>query len=156
MENSKFPPVVETERLILRAPSVTEAPMVNTAICESFAELHRWLKWADKKPTLEETISHAHKGTGLFQAGEDFPVWGFLKNTGEFVLGSGLHHVDWEVPKFEIGYWCRSSCQRHGYVTEAVKGLTRIGFEQLGANRMEVRCDSRNVPQLSYSGAYRV
>lgn len=52
---------------------------------------------------------------------------------------------NWEVPKFEVGYWCRSSCQRRGYVTEAVKGLTRIGFEQLGANRIEIRCDSRNV-----------
>jgi len=119
--------------------------MVNAAICESFTELHRWMKWAEKRPTLEETTAHALKATENFQAGEDFPVWGFLKNTGEFVVGCGLHRVDWEVPKFEIGYWCRSSYQRNGFVTEAVKALTRIGFEQLGANRMEIRCDSRNV-----------
>lgn len=145
MANSKFPPAVETERLILRAPSVFEAPMVNAAIGESFIELHRWMKWADKKETLEETIAHVLKAAERFQAGEDFPVWGFLKNSNEFVVGCGLHQIDWEVPKFEIGYWCRTSYQRQGYVTEAVKALTRIGFEQLGANRIEIRCDSRNI-----------
>jgi len=29
-------------------------------------------------------------------------------------------------------------------VTESVKALTRIGFDQLGANRIEIRFDSRN------------
>jgi RimJ/RimL family protein N-acetyltransferase len=153
MATSKFPPTVETERLILRAPSVAEAHMVNAAICQSFTELHRWMKWANKIPTLEETIDHALKTSERFQAGEDFPVWGFLKKANEFVVGCGLHRIDWEVPKFEIGYWCCTSFQRQGYVTEAVKALTRIGFDQLGANRIEIRCDSRN--QRSYRIAER-
>ncbi len=72
-------------------------------------------------------------------------VRAFLKSTGEFVLGSGLHPRDWEVPKFEIGYWCRTSQQGCGYVAEAVRALTRVGFEQMGANRIEIRCDPRNI-----------
>ena len=144
MIRKSCPPVIETERLILRTPSVFDAPAANAAQRESFAELQRWMKWADKPITLEETIAHARMASEVFGSGEDFALWAFLKSTDEFVLACGLHHCDWEVPKFEIGYWCRISYQGHGYVTEAVRALTRVGFEQLGANRIEIRCDARN------------
>jgi len=144
MIKRQCPPVIETERLILRAPSVSDAPAVNAAQSESFAELHRWMKWADKPIEMEETTTYARMAADLFQAGDDFPLWAFLKDTGEFVLACGLHRCDWDVPKFEIGYWRRSSYHGRGYVTEAVRALTGVGFEQMGANRMEIRCDARN------------
>lgn len=144
MKRGKFPPTIETERLVIRAPSLSDAAAVNTAIHESFAELHRWMKWADKLPSLEETEAYSKLAEERFIAGEDFAVRAFLKNTGEFVLASGLHPRDWEVPKFEIGYWCCLPHQGCGYVTEVVRALTRVGFEQMGANRIEIRCDPRN------------
>jgi len=144
MIRKNCPPRIETERLILRAPSVSDARAVNAAQGESFAELHRWMKWADTPIALEETAAYARIASELFGSGEDFSLWAFLKSTGEFVLACGLHHGDWDVPKFEIGYWCRISYQGRGYVTEAVRTLTRVGFEQLGANRIEIRCDARN------------
>jgi RimJ/RimL family protein N-acetyltransferase len=49
------------------------------------------------------------------------------------------------VPKFEIGYWCRKGFTGRGYITEAVRGLTVFAFEILKANRVEIRCDQRNV-----------
>ena len=144
MIRRKCPPVIETKRLILRVPSAPDAPAVNAAQGESFAELHRWMKWADRPITLEETTAYARMASELFGGGEDFPLWAFLKSGGEFVLASGLHHPDWDVPKFEIGYWCRTSYQGRGYVTEAVRALTRVGFEQLEANRIAILCDARN------------
>jgi RimJ/RimL family protein N-acetyltransferase len=57
-----------------------------------------------------------------------------------------LQGIDWEVPKFEIGYWCRTRFTGHGYTTEAVRGITAFAFEALGARRVEIRCDSRNLP----------
>jgi RimJ/RimL family protein N-acetyltransferase len=144
MIRRKCPPVIETERLILRAPSVLDVPAANAAQSESLAELRRWMKWADKPITLEETTAYARMASELFGSSEDFALWAFLKSTDEFVLACGLHHCDWDVPKFEIGYWCRTSYQGHGYVTEAVRALTRVGFEQLEANRIEIRCDARN------------
>jgi RimJ/RimL family protein N-acetyltransferase len=138
------PPRIETERLILRVPSVFDAPAANAAQRESFADLQRWMKWATTPISLEETTTYARMASEVFGSGEDFALWAFLKGADEFVLACGLHHCDWEVPKFEIGYWCRTSYQGHGYVTEAVRALTRVGFEQLGANRLEIRCDERN------------
>jgi RimJ/RimL family protein N-acetyltransferase len=51
---------------------------------------------------------------------------------------------DWEVPKFEIGYWARTSQTGHGYITEAVNGVVRLAIDTLGANRLEIRCDTKN------------
>ncbi len=55
-----------------------------------------------------------------------------------------MHRIDWDVPRFEIGYWVRTSLQGQGYITEAVNGISKFAFEQLKAERMEIRCDARN------------
>ncbi|HEX2739276.1 MAG TPA: GNAT family N-acetyltransferase, partial [Rubrobacter sp.] len=70
----------------------------------------------------------------------------YLKGTETLVGSSGLHRIDWEVPKFEIGYWCRTLFTGRGYTTEAVRGITAFAFDALGARRVEIRCDSRNLP----------
>ncbi|MGL4610186.1 MAG: GNAT family N-acetyltransferase [Trueperaceae bacterium] len=75
------------------------------------------------------------------------------KATGRLIGNSGLHRIDWETPKFEIGYWCRTSETGKGYVTEIVRGLAKLCFEKLNAARIEIRCDDLNVK--SYSVAER-
>ena len=68
----------------------------------------------------------------------------FLKETGTLVGSSGLHRVDWTVPKFEIGYWCRSRFTGKCYTTEAVRSISAFAFETLDARRVEIRRDSQN------------
>src|SRR5262249_2705803 len=68
-----------------------------------------------------------------------------LRESGEFVGATGLHRIDWQVPKFEIGYWCRTSLVGRGYVTEAVAELVRFTFDTLNAARIEIRTDVNNI-----------
>jgi len=72
------------------------------------------------------------------------PYFILNKNTGSFIGGSGLHRMDFEVPRFEIGYWVRDRERGKGYITEATAGLTHFAFEQLNAARVEIRMDERN------------
>ena len=58
---------------------------------------------------------------------------------------AGLQDIDWGVPKFEIGYWCRTGHTGHGYITEAVKAITSLAIDTLGARRVEIRCDPSNL-----------
>ena len=44
----------------------------------------------------------------------------------------------------EIGYWVRAYAINQGIATETA-GATRIGFEFLGLDRVEIHCDGRNV-----------
>ncbi len=148
----EFPNSFETERLTIRAPRPGDGIVINQAIIESLAELQPWMPWAATAPTLEESEKLAREGWLKFQAREDLLLFLFLKGTNTFVGGSGLHRMDWKVPKFEIGYWCRTSLQGKGYITEAVEGITAFAFNILKAHRVEIRCDelnfrSRKIPE---------
>jgi RimJ/RimL family protein N-acetyltransferase len=145
MEHAILPLPRETSRLILRPASVAEVVAIHEAIRESYADLHQWMDWAGTMQSLDETRSVRQQAARKFESGEDFAVDAFLKETGQFVLGVGLHPRNWKVPKFEIGYWCRSSMQRKGYTAEAVRAIAALAFNEMGANKVEIRCDSRNV-----------
>jgi RimJ/RimL family protein N-acetyltransferase len=103
------------------------------------------MKWASYLPNVAETEQRRLQAHEAWLAGKDFSVQAHLKTTGTLAVCAGLHPLDWDVPKFEIGYWCRARYQGHGYVTETVQALTRVGFEIFAANRIEIRCDERNI-----------
>jgi RimJ/RimL family protein N-acetyltransferase len=44
----------------------------------------------------------------------------------------------------EVGYVLHPAHYGHGYATEAVAALLRLGFEDLGLHRVVARCDARN------------
>jgi len=64
---------------------------------------------------------------------------------GALVGGTGLHRIDWKGPRFEIGYWRRTDRAGRGYATEAVRALSRMAFDVLAAERVEIRMDDRNL-----------
>jgi ribosomal-protein-serine acetyltransferase len=56
-----------------------------------------------------------------------------------------MPRLDWEMRSFEIGYWIRASEHGKGYVTDAVKLLTAFAFQELSANRVFIRCSTKNL-----------
>ena len=142
------PERLDTERLILRAPRAGDGALVNEAICASQAELAPWMPWAGTAPTLAESEAHCRRQQGRFILREDF-VWLLLRrgddgSEAELVGGTGLHRIDWTLRKFEIGYWRKTGAHGHGFVTEAVRAVSRLAFDVLDARRVEIRMDDRN------------
>ncbi len=72
-------------------------------------------------------------------------VFFFAKDSGALVGGSGLHGADWTTRKFEVGYWGRTGYGGQGLVTEGVRALSDYALRELGANRVFLTCDDRNV-----------
>lgn len=140
----EFPELFESERLFIRAPRVGDGEELNAAVIESFAELKPWMPWAQTLPTLEESEITIRKSLARFTAREDLWLLCFDKETGRLVVASGLHRIDWDVPRFEIGYWCRTSSCGRGYATEAVRAIAGFAREKLAARRIEIRMDDRN------------
>jgi RimJ/RimL family protein N-acetyltransferase len=138
------PNPISTERLILRAPRPDDAPALNEAILETWEQLNRWMPWAVQKPSLQASAEVCMRMAQHWSDLRDFPLFGFEQASGRFILAGGCHLKDPEVPLFEIGYWCRASDQGRGYVTEAVQAITRVAFDEVGAKRIEIRCDGDN------------
>ena len=139
-----FPYSFETERLIIRGPLPGDGKMVRTAVLESHEELKQWMPWAVDIPDEDEYEALVRRGHTRFLNREDLWLMVLLKDTGTIIGGSGLHRIDWDVPRFEIGYWLSTAYTGQGYMTEAVEAITNFAFEVLAARRVEIRVDSDN------------
>ncbi len=139
-----FPDSFETERLIIRAPRAGDGQVVNDAVRESHDNLKPWMPWAQTIQEVDETEEIVRRGAVRWILREDLWMLLFRKSDGLYVGGSGLHRIDWSVPAFEIGYWVRTSLEGQGYISEAVAAITNFGFGVIGAERIEIRCDTRN------------
>jgi RimJ/RimL family protein N-acetyltransferase len=144
----EVPTRIETERLVLRCPQPGDGAAVNAAVCASIEVLGRWMPWAREAPTPEESEIYCRRQQAKFLLREDLVMLIFEKGSetaaGPVLGATGLHRIDWAARGFEIGYWRRTGLEGLGVVTEAVRALTRLAFDGLGARRVEIRMDERN------------
>lgn len=138
------PEAFESERLLIRAARTGDGAAVHEAVEESLAELRPWMPWAHGPQSAEASEAHARQAQADFLARRDLTLFLFRLEDGRFVGGSGLHRIDWTIPRFEIGYWVRSSMTGRGFATEAVRRIARFAFDDLDAERVEIWCDARN------------
>lgn len=122
-----------------------DAEVVWDSIIQSAGSLKQYMHWAQTLPKSEETRENIRLAIADFFARKELRLHIFLKETGEFIGSSGLHKIDWDIPKFEIGYWLDVRHEGKGYMTEAVERITQFAFEELHAARIEIRCDTENI-----------
>jgi len=139
-----FPDRIETERLLIRPPQPGDAPLLLEAVSESLDNLRPWMPWAVAAPTLDTEEEVVRRARANWITRDDLLLFMWRRADGLFVGGTGLHRIDWSVPCFETGYWVRQRLEGQGFVTEAVRGVSRFAFEHLGAERMEIRCSTAN------------
>jgi len=141
-----IPEVLETQRLVLRAVDAGHGPVAHAALVESFEQLQPWMPWAKTLQTPEQSEANARAMRSKWLSREAIDFCWFRKDDGFFVGRGGLHTIDWSIPKFEIGYWVRTSCAGQGIASEATLALCDFARDQLGARRLEIGSDARNAP----------
>jgi ribosomal-protein-serine acetyltransferase len=144
-QRPNVPTRLETERLILRCPELSDVPFLYQAVKESVKQLGPWMPWATEDYTMEACEENLRGAIAKYITKEDFRICFLEKNSGRLIGNTGFHRIDWNVPRFEIGYWCRTSETGKGYVTEVVRTLSKVAFETLNAARVEICCDNLNV-----------
>jgi RimJ/RimL family protein N-acetyltransferase len=117
---------------------------VHGAIAESLDELRQWMPWAHGAQSVESAEEYVRQAHADFVARRNLALHVYLRDGGTFVGGSGLHDIEWSVPRFEIGYWVRSSLTGRGLATEATRRIADFAFDDLGAERVEIWCDAHN------------
>jgi RimJ/RimL family protein N-acetyltransferase len=141
------PELIESARLRIRPPRFGDGQIVLAAVRESLADLRRFpasMRWALAEPTLDSTEKYCREAYANFQTRRDLPLLLLLKDADIVIGSSGLHRMDWSVPKFEVGFWGRSSFHGNGYVTEGVAAIVKFAFEKLAARRVEAFSDEAN------------
>ncbi|MGI2294218.1 GNAT family N-acetyltransferase [Paenibacillus sp. GXUN7292] len=144
-----FPSNFFTDRLLIRSPHPGDGKVVYESIMASINELKEWLPFAQKEQTEEIIETNLREAHLKFLKREDLRFLIFNKVTNQFIGSSGLHNPNWDIPKFEIGYWIDTRHSGNGYMTEAVKGISDFAFNELKARRVEIRCDTLNAKSRS-------
>jgi ribosomal-protein-serine acetyltransferase len=140
-----IPDEIVTARLRLRAPRDGEAAEMNRAIRESIDELNPWMPWANPMPAMEQTQVYCQRSIARQAVREEISYRLYLRDADLYAGHISLTRMNWNVPRFEIGFWIRTSLSRRGYVTEAVGALTEFAFSALKACRVEIHSDEKNI-----------
>ena len=140
----QIPERIETERLILVASDATQVEATFAAAYASRHELSLWMPWAHPEPTLQGVTKHHADARAHWFARDMFHFQIYEKSCQKLVGKCSFHHVDWDIPKLEIGYWLLTSAAGNGYCTEAVNALVELARNVLGAARLEICADPDN------------
>jgi ribosomal-protein-serine acetyltransferase len=139
------PNELTTERLLLRIPRPGDSKFVWPAVNESQAELRPWMPWAYPQAEQAGVEEFCRRAASNYILREQFHYLLFLQGTETCVGTCGTPRLNWKVPMFEIGYWLRTPHCGRGYMQEAVQAVERMCFDLFRAERIEIRCDARNV-----------
>jgi len=138
---------LSTGRLHLRAPREGDGERIYEAVVETLDQLRAWpgsLPWAMVEPSATVSETFCRESAAAFIKRSTL-VYLVFDHAGNFVASTSLHRIDWAVPKFEVGYWCRASRQHQGFMTEALAALMRYAFDGIGAQRVEAITDEQNL-----------
>jgi len=142
-----LPDVLHTNRLTIRPPRPGDGPAVFAAVNDSLADLRAFpasMGWALTEPSIDQSEQYCREAYAKFIARRDLALLLILRDSDVVVGSSGLHRIDWRVPKCEVGFWGRSSHRGNGYVTEGVSAIVSIAFDHLCARRVEALPDDLN------------
>lgn len=142
------PEVIETERLILRCPKPGDGLALYEAVNDSLLELRRYIAsvpWVAREQSVESSEIYCRTAYSNFVVRKDMPYLIIERATSSLAGCAGLHRPNWSTPKFEVGYWCRTSKSGRGYVTEAVGALVKMAEQALEAVRIELVTDAENL-----------
>ena len=126
--------------LILRSENTAEEFF--KLIDKNRQELRRWLPWVDSTVSVEDTKKYTLECREKFKNKESVST--SILYEGSVVGSVGFNKVDLINEWAEIGYWLDKDHQGKGIMTECVKAIIEYGFNDLGLNRIIIKCDSLN------------
>ncbi|PLR81206.1 RimJ/RimL family protein N-acetyltransferase [Bacillus canaveralius] len=109
--------------------------------------LRQWLPWVDSMNSPLQYHSIIPMWLKQFADNNGFNL-GIRYN--KILVGSlGFHHIDWHNEQTSIGYYLAEQAQGRGIMTKSVQALLNYAFYDLGLNRIEIRCGTRNIASRS-------
>jgi RimJ/RimL family protein N-acetyltransferase len=147
------PEQIHTSRLLLRKPSLEDAPRIFGAYAQDQA-VTKYLLWRPHK-SVDDTITFLTACLSSWENNHDF-AWAIeLQDSGELMGMIGLR-VD--QTSANLGYVLASSFWNKGFMTEAIMAIADWALRQEGIFRVWAVCDVENIASarvLEKSGMQR-
>lgn len=145
-----FGPVVETERVVLRPPQMSDYPAWAEVRAASRDFLVPWEPlWAPdelSRASFRRRVRHY-----LRDMREDmgYALFVYDAPSNALVGGITLCNIRRGVTQSgTLGYWIGAKYAQQGYMTAAVRAVVPFVFDSLGLHRLEAACLPTNVPSM--------
>ncbi|GHV01937.1 GNAT family acetyltransferase [Clostridia bacterium] len=137
IDKKRIPPVIETERLILRPFEPADAPAIFAY--SSDPENTKYMLWEPNK-TLKDTEKFISDEIEKYKTGRDYDYAFILKKTGA-LIGTGGAAVGEGIfaRTAEIGYILDKRYWGNGYAPEAMRALSDYLFKEKGIRRIQAK-----------------
>jgi len=141
-----IPDQIQTQRLILHpyhqgdGPTLYAAKLRNQEHLTPYESENFLLHIQDNNhaETIIKELSKAWVERNYFFFGI------FEKDSNDWAGQVFIESTNRDLPEFSIGFIADVDHQRMGYITEAVRAVTRMLFETLGAHRIQADCNENN------------
>lgn len=132
----KRPPVLETQRLILRKLRIGDyKDMFEYAGRD---DVTKYLLW-NSHPDADYTFDYLTYVQTQYKSGEFYDFAVVLRENGKMIGTCGFSSFDFANNGAEIGYVINPAYRGNGYADEAVSRIMAFGFTELDLRRIEAR-----------------
>jgi ribosomal-protein-serine acetyltransferase len=126
--------------IYLRCPREEDVKGVFAIVEQNYEHLRTFMEWA--KPDYSEVDAREW----LERAVGSKDAINFLICRGEKIIGTiGFATFDNDARVTEIGYWIDKAEEGRGIMSRACRRLIEFAFDELGMDRIQIRCASANV-----------
>lgn len=112
-------------------------------IMSNYDHLREWSHWLNEDFSFEKARDFHRRNIEKFDSGEEITLRIIFK--GKIVGSVELYHIDKRHRSAEIGYWLSKDHTRRGLMTLSVRRVLEHAFEELGLNRIVMKCVPENV-----------
>jgi len=150
-----------TPQLILREYRVDDAEELIEILKPNIDHMLPWIPWAKHEPeSLEEKRDRIRMWNKNHLQNSDYYTYGIFTKEEEKMIGTVYLFTRRGKGILEIGYWIDKDQTGRGYATECSYATTKLAFDQIRIEKMEIHCDidnaaSSRVPEkLNYSNEF--
>lgn len=129
------------DEIYLRLPEERDVEELLRLIESNRDRLEEWMHWAHSTHTTEDLLQFVQRARRDFQKPTSMEMLIFERRE---IIGSCALKINEQDSYAEIGYWIGRAFAGRGIITECCRALIDYAFDELGLNRVQVRCAAGN------------
>jgi RimJ/RimL family protein N-acetyltransferase len=139
------PAELRADGFVIRAYRPGDGAALQAAVVASYEHLRPWMPWASPTQTLEQSEANSRRFAASYLLNQDYVLGVWIGD--ELAGGTGYHLRGGTVESgnAEIGMWIASARSGQGLGSRVLHALLGWGFGEWGWERLEWRCDTRNL-----------
>ncbi|MBS1969127.1 MAG: GNAT family N-acetyltransferase [Bdellovibrionales bacterium] len=143
-----FPPSkIPLTHALLKRRNIKDVYSAFECVDSDRTRLREFLPWVDASKSVEDQVWYVGECLKDWDAGKLFD-YGIFNAEDEFIGAMGVHNIQWDHNRCEIGYWIHQRYEGQGFITSALQALEKEFFG-MGFHRIEIRCDPHNKKSAS-------